>query len=322
MKETENKKIENFLSNLKLGQQQSYKNMTILPLFFNQPPQTPYLTMEEALYMDSIEIFEKNQGGSVPELRVINKGNDRVLLIDSEELSGAKQNRILNTSILLKKKSDTIIPVSCTESGRWNYTSDKFSDSGNMAMPKMRRKKAESVCYSLEFSNNYIADQQQVWDGVEELFDMVDMDSPTRSMKEVYDRKKADVQDYLEAFRVVDNQQGFVVMSNGKIVGMEFLSSHAAFKKLYKKILSSYVIEAQLKQLENYDLPQQDSFRDFMGKLKDSETARFKSPGHGYDHRISGNELVGNMLVYRDEIIHLAAFNHNAENRKNSRFSQ
>ena len=38
---------------------------------------------------------------SVPALRVVNKGDRAVFLLDSEELVGAKQHQILNTSVLI-----------------------------------------------------------------------------------------------------------------------------------------------------------------------------------------------------------------------------
>ena len=98
-----------------------FNNMAVIPLFtsINESPQ--YLTLKEALEKRLLTITEVSQSGSVPELKVVNKAEIPVLLLDGEELAGAKQNRVLNTTILLKENSETIIPVSCTEQGRWAY---------------------------------------------------------------------------------------------------------------------------------------------------------------------------------------------------------
>jgi hypothetical protein len=50
-----------------------------------------------------IEAAEVNETGSVPELKVINRSPEMVLLLDGEELVGAKQNRIVNITILSAK---------------------------------------------------------------------------------------------------------------------------------------------------------------------------------------------------------------------------
>jgi hypothetical protein len=310
MKKTKEITLENFIENVQTGHALQFRNMTVIPLFSNNDERTRYLTLQEALKLNLIDIFEKNEGASVPELRVVNKSGKRILIVDAEELAGAKQNRILNTTILLKKHSETIIPVSCTESGRWNYTSDKFSDSGNIALPELRIKKSASVSYSLDVNNEYHSDQGEVWDSVEDFFVDAKMDSPTRSMKDVYDNKKNQVNDYMEAFGIKDSQRGFIVIIDGKIVGLEYFSYTKAFSLLYEKILRSYAMEAYLKR-GTYEKPGEKTISEFIERLKQSQTTVFKSPGHGYDHRIAGTKLSGNMLVYRNEVIHLAAFNQN-----------
>ena len=75
----------------------------------------------------AVEITEVSEGGSVPELQVVNETGRHVLLFDGEELKGAKQNRILNSTILVEAGSRLTVPVSCTESGRWSYQSDEFA---------------------------------------------------------------------------------------------------------------------------------------------------------------------------------------------------
>ena len=60
-----------------------------------------YLTLEQALDRDFVQITEMDQAGSVPELRLINKGKKKVLIVEGEELVGAKQNRIVNATFLI-----------------------------------------------------------------------------------------------------------------------------------------------------------------------------------------------------------------------------
>ena len=86
----------------------------------------------------------------MPELKVLNRADVSVLLLDGEELVGAKQNRVLNTSILLKAQSEGVIPVSCTEHGRWSYMSAEFAASDDVMSPTLRSLKMRSVSASLK----------------------------------------------------------------------------------------------------------------------------------------------------------------------------
>jgi hypothetical protein len=235
------------------------------------------------------------------------------LLVDAEELIGAKQNRILNTSILLRKRSKTIIPVSCTESGRWAYKTEKFEDSKTVATPKMRRRKALSVSDSLQFNNSYRSDQQDVWDTVDHYFSDAKMSSPTRAMKDVYDKKSTDVEDYMKAFEKQEGQRGFLVLIDDKVVGMDYFSSAEALNRLYEKMVRSYAIEADLERNRMGKTVKKDSPESFLQRLVFAEVNQFKSPGHGDDHRFQGKDLTGNSLVYKDEVIHFAAFDHSEE---------
>ena len=152
----ERKQMENAvksrLQSVQLGEPQTFKNIAIVPLIAPVDGTFQYLTLGEALAAGDLVITETSANGSVPELLVVNRGNKPVLLIDGEELAGAKQNRVLNTSILLKEASETKIPVSCTERGRWSYASKGFSESGNVMCYRARAIKTQSVNCSLAAS--------------------------------------------------------------------------------------------------------------------------------------------------------------------------
>ena len=132
------------------GDKHSQEPVTVLPVFPGRNGGPVYRTLKEALQQGTLTISEVTDGGSVPELKVINKGDMPVLLLDGEELAGAKQNRVLNTTILLDVNSETTIPVSCTEHGRWSYTSSHFADSDVVMASNVRREKVRSVHENLK----------------------------------------------------------------------------------------------------------------------------------------------------------------------------
>src|SRR5213075_2376763 len=101
-----------------LGDPVEHRGVAIAPLFPRQQPVTEYLTLEDALPL-GFRVEEVDAAGRVPELVVHNPLEANVLLYDGEELLGAKQNRILNVSVLVEAQSAIRIPVSCVEEGRW-----------------------------------------------------------------------------------------------------------------------------------------------------------------------------------------------------------
>jgi len=112
-KETQimDKIIGDFLDQLKVGRKQTYKNLALYPLLSTYSAGLEYLLLDEALSEGLIEVVEVSEGGSVPELKVMNKSVKLVLILDGEELVGAKQNRIVNTTILVDRKSTLVISI-------------------------------------------------------------------------------------------------------------------------------------------------------------------------------------------------------------------
>ena len=88
------------LPNLRIGNPVCHEALSVFPLFTDTNGGIEYRLSTEALANDSVVVEEINEGGSVPDLSVENKGDIRVLFIEGEELVGAKQNRILNLSLI------------------------------------------------------------------------------------------------------------------------------------------------------------------------------------------------------------------------------
>src|SRR5262249_17010261 len=100
--------------------------LQVFGLLHEPPARLDYDTLDEALAAHTLEVTEVSEGGSVPTLKVVNKAGKLVFLMAGEQLIGAKQNRVLNTSIMVPAAGEVPIPVSCVEAGRWAYRSRQF----------------------------------------------------------------------------------------------------------------------------------------------------------------------------------------------------
>jgi hypothetical protein len=303
--------VKEMLQKFELGKQQKHARLQVYPLLFSGNHTPEYLTLKEALEKDMLVVTEVDKGGSVPELLVRNKGDTLVLLLDGEELMGAKQNRVLNTTILLKRKSETIIPVSCTEQGRWSYSSAYFMDSDVVASPRLRSFKVSSVSESLKARRQYSSDQGQVWDQLRFMSEEADVSSPTDAMKDVYEDRGKDLNEYLDKFPMVEGQRGLLVLIDGKVVGMDYISYEPAFKLLQPKLLKSYALDALLSKKTKDSRATKKMGRDFLKKSVGCKEKKYESVGHGWDHRYESKEMVGSALIYKDTVIHLAFFSIN-----------
>ena len=207
--------IKSRLQSVQFGEIQRYKNIAILPVIVPPDGAFQYRPLGDALATSDVVISEISASGSVPELLVINRCNKPILLIDGEELAGAKQNRVLNTSILLKEVSETKIPVSCTEQGRWSYSSKSFQESGNVMAYKSRSKKTSSVHSSLEASGAYQSDQGEVWHCLSELQAKASASSPTSAMSDVFKAREEDLRKCAEVFPCLPGQVGLLTVIDG-----------------------------------------------------------------------------------------------------------
>lgn len=295
------------LKDIELGRARRFQNITVFPVHREAAPQMKYLALDAALDRELVEVTEVDIAGSVPDLLVKNRGKLPVLIIDGEEVVGAKQNRVVNTSILLPAKSTTKIPVSCTEAGRWAHTSDKFSKSDTVLYAKARASKIRSVSNSYKMSSKAISDQGEVWAQIHELEHKSGYKSPTSSMKDVFAARQRELDECLAALRPEPGQCGLVVCVDGKPLGCDYISRPEVYARLHDKLLRSYVIDALLGEGKG-KATRKDSARAFLRKTSSCKSRRYEAPGAGWDHRFEGKHLAGTALVHEEEVLHQAFF--------------
>lgn len=312
--------IKGNIEGIKFGEIQTCKHVTVIPIIGAKCSGPDYLTMKEAMRHNVLTVSEVSEGGHVPELKVVNRGDRPVLLLDGEELAGAKQNRVFNTTILLREMSETVIPVSCTEQGRWSYRSNHFEESGCIMSAYLRSVKNKSVHDNLKVNYSFRSDQGAVWEGIQIQAAAHRADVPTGAMKDVIEAKQEDLDTFLEHFPLVSHQNGLLVLMNGKVVGMDMLSRTEAFETLHPKLVRSYVMDALTAKPAKENKGFREKADAFLREILESVETTFDSVSYGRDFRYEGKKIVGSALVHENIVIH-AAFFRMGKSERNGRMS-
>lgn len=296
--------MEKYLKSIGLGEPSTYQNMTVVPLFVEKVPALEYILLREAIEQKLLKVTEVSRGGSVPELKVVNDAATAVLVLDGEELAGAKQNRVLNTTILIREKWSTLIPVSCTEHGRWSYRSAHFETSDAFMPYELRTKKNFSVNMSLKMSKLHRADQGKIWNDIDDLRNKAGVRSQTGAMKDIFDNKKTDLESYLAQIKPMPGQKGMLVIINGMVAGMDMVSRDDAYNKIHTNLLRSYAMDAMLHREDEPAANAAAIARQFLNEAAACEEEKYDAIGYGQDYRYEGKDILGSALVHRDEVVH------------------
>jgi hypothetical protein len=285
-----------------------FENLSMAPLLGAEDRDVEYLTLDEALAGGWAQITEVNDTGQVSELRVVVNGDKPVLLVDGEELVGAKQNRVVNLTILVPAGSTTVIPVSCVESGRWQNRSRGFASSPRAHFAEGRAARSRHVTSSLMAEGNRRSDQGAVWSLIAEKATRLDAPSETSAMSAVFDKVGASLEDFVAAFPPLAHQVGAVFFVNGQPAGLELFDAVSTWRKLSPKLVRSYGVDAIDGRGHPSRGEESTAPNAFATAVESSPASVFPAVGEGEDVRLTGADISGAALVARGRVIHVSAF--------------
>ena len=261
--------------------------------------------------LDAVKVTEIDQAGSVPNLLVENLLESPVFLLDGQELIGAKQNRVLNTDVMVPARSRVMIPVSCVEQGRWRRQSAFFA-LGKSASHRSRHAKARRVHRSLKEKKSHDADQMAVWSEVEKTLAMCEVASPTAALADAYAAHEKKLTDFRKQLRMPERAVGLAALHRGKVQGIDLFDRHSTLQHFWELLLDSYGIDFLS---EAVDVTQPDAsaeatlIRAALDRAAAGKWEPFPSPGEGTDWRLEDEQLAGSALVWADDVVvHLQLF--------------
>jgi hypothetical protein len=284
-----------------LGDAVEHRGVVLVPLFPRRDPVAAYLTLDDALPR-GFRVREVGEAGCVPELVVENPLAEDVLLYDGEELLGAKQNRILNVSVLVGGGAKLPVPVSCVEQGRWAERSASFAAAPHASHPELRRRKAEALA-ARPLARGVA--QSDVWEEVAGKAARLRVSSPTGASADAFRAHASSLASLEAAFPLLPGQCGAVLALGGQLC-LDVVSRPDAFARLYPKLRAGYLLDA----LERLDRPAAalEAVGSFVAALSSASAVHSPSAGRGDDLRLHGENVVGSGLELDGELIQASAF--------------
>ncbi len=287
-----------------------HESLTIFPIFSSAAvtDEVDYLLSDEAINAGSVTVEEVNESGSVPTLLVTNHGQHRVLFLEGEELRGAKQNRVLNTSVLIAAGAKTKIPVSCVEQGRWRFRSRQFAPSANYSSSKLRQQLKQSVSRSLREGHGHRSDQGAVWTEVDRQMRSLDASSETHAMSDTYERNHERLEEFRTRLQYADGATGLAVAIGPNIVALDLFDKPTTCRKVWDRLLSGFVMDA-LEERELKQTPSPDDVNALVQKLEASAWQESPAVGEGREFRTeaAGSSTHASALTFGNSTLHGSA---------------
>lgn len=220
-----------------------HAGLSVFPLLGEGSPEVPYDLAHEALARGTVVVREVSEGGTVPELLVENSGELRVLFIEGEQLIGAKQDRVLNTSVLVPARSRTRIPVSCVERGRWNYKTRHFGSYGAHSPSPLREVLKSSVYRSIKAKRGHRADQGKVWDEVSRQQHALRAASSSSAMFDTFEANRERVEEFRRRLAYTKGAVGVAVGLGDRLVTVDVFDKPATCGKVWNRLLSGMALD-------------------------------------------------------------------------------
>ena len=299
------------ISRLEVEVPKTTQGLSMFPLRSRSEDTIDYLLLGDALATGQVTVREVSERGSVSDLMVDNRANQPVLIIDGEELVGAKQNRVVNLTLLMPAAKSTSVPVTCVEQGRWSPESNPFELSQRVHHSRGRAAKLASVQASMRFEGTRYSDQLAIWRDISDKARAMDASSPTGAMGALFEQHASALDEIVGYFSAEPEVCGGIFAIAGQVCGLDIFDKPGTFAALLPKLVRSYAIDA-LEHGEgsgpSSNPPGVEAAREFLSDLIKGDIEEHEAVGLGHDIRIAAPGTIAGGLLVDSSLLHMVAF--------------
>ena len=303
--------------------------MEVIPVRIDSSSNKDYLTLRRGISAGFVEVSEC-EISTVGTVLARNNANIPLVLIDGDEILGAKQNRIMNRSLIVPPKTTLPVSVSCTEQGRWHYgrTRDEFINRNFESEYGENEEQFENFEFSDEaadFSTRRAKSQDlfenrscqsTVWNSIADLERKTAFSSRTSALHDNFVNHRPKLNEYLRNFRLEYGQSGAIFLINGQIKGFELFANPSVYQDYHEKIFRSYIMEAITDYNPTYHCV--DDVGEFLREISHSEFRTSINEGIGRHLKFANHYGYGAALLDGNSLVHINYFN-NGKSRSSRR---
>ena len=286
-----------------IGKPKTRLGTTIYPIFMpNNSPENIKIATDDL-------VVSELESASVPQIQVHNPTDSPLLIPAGKVLSGGRQTRTVNVSILVAPGSTIDIPVSCVEAGRW-HGQRRFEDSRRFASRRVRMEKQRSVARNVKNLRNKMSDQGAVWNSIDAEMIARDLHSATKNFLYAEESLTNETERFSAVQELLSEgpepqQNGIAIAQGNEIVSVEMFASPEALKSSYEALIRSAIFDSPDKKVKS---PGEDAVQEFLDQILSAETTQAAGVGLGTEYHVENEKFVAHALAYEGQFLHANAF--------------
>ena len=264
-----------------------------------------YLSFSEAIAKNQVQISEVNKKGLVTKLSVSNKSSDNIIILNGELIIGTqiRQDRIVDSTVLIPGYATVLINTFCGEQYRWSpRLSNKISTSESLYFSSGRANNAADI-------NTKLSKQCRIWSEISEKISDFNVKSFTNSVGQIYKKKKVNVEEIVNFFKIPSEAVGVALGINNQLVNIDIFSNNCMLQIYLPKIIRSIALDSFKKTSKKSYLKKKDVHR-FLRQIHQANKQKRKvvEGTLGEELQFNSESVAGSILYHKEQTVHFSTF--------------
>jgi hypothetical protein len=298
-----NKKFE---FNFDISEPKQKNNIVLFYLSNQKKIVNNYITFPEAFSKNLVNVEEVNNKGVVRYLKVTNISDQKLLILDSEQIigNGIKQNRVVDSTTLISEYTSVTLKVSCCEKNRWSpAVSNELMLSDSLYFSKGR------INNFTDIYTKQKTDQFKIWEDISDKLKEFESKSFTGTTEDIYKKRRNNVEEIVGSFNPGPNDIGVAIAIGNCLVSLDLFLSNEMFKIYLPKLIRSIALDSFKKTGYKSFVKTKDVHK--LLRLIDKSEKKIDKLNDGtlgQQIRFNSELVVGSCLYFEEKMIHFSGF--------------